>query len=278
MEIHLDHLKHCAKNAKNVKDMILACLRHPCVLSLGVLAPKMAFVDSTAVPWLGPVGIRMPSGMKRTAMSLATLTIADVIVRLTENLLILFRYGRRDASSTRLADFFEFVLDGVFLAWMVHNLGSVTHQISRDYGGRITWWNTPKLISFWVLYSIFVFVAAIESILGIIHYVNVTSISAYIIHEVNGINELALLSGIAILLRPTRNQSEYSLFSDYTRSFGADALAIDRRVDDATRNTTDYVLLLPRRSEGSHQNDNAESLEMTMGIASEPASDSLRQP
>lgn len=260
--------------------MILACLRHPCTLSLGVLAPSIIFADNVVVPWLGPGGIRLPSGTKRTAMCLAALSCAQVVVRLTENLLILFRYGRRDTSSVRLVDFFEFVLDGVFLAWMTLNLYSATRQISRDYGGRLAWWRTHQIVYFWILYSIFVVVSSIQSLAGILHYViSIATLSehfVYTFYKVTGVNDLMLLSGIAILLRPThRGQSYDSPSGDEVYTSMVDSQAVD--------DTTDYALLLPSGSYdnilgGGVSEESSISFEMSAARSAEPApTDSLMQ-
>jgi hypothetical protein len=227
------------------------------------LAPTVALLDSEVVPWLGPGGIRLPSGTKRTAMCLAALSCAQVVVRLTENLLVLFRYGKRDAPSLRLADFFEFVLDGVFLFWMMLNLYTATRQISRDYGGRLAWWRSHKLVYFWALYSIFVVIAAVQSLVGIMHYViNAATLSThymYTFFKINGINDLALLTGIAILLRPTQQGLSNSGF--YGVSDGEHLHVSGSEITD---DTTDYTLLLPNGSEGSiDQQEGSIIFEMT---------------
>ncbi|KAG7347146.1 hypothetical protein IV203_006215 [Nitzschia inconspicua] len=262
----LDHRSGIGAYTKKLSyaNMVLACLRHPCILSLGVLAPNIAFADSVVVPWLGPAGIRLPSGTKRTAMCLAALSCAQVAVRLTENLLILFRYGKRDTPSLRLADFFEFVLDGVFLAWMALNLYTATRQISRDYGGRLAWWRSHKLVYFWVLYSVFVVISAVQSLVGILHYViNTAMLSEHFVYtffKINGINDLLLLSGIAILLRPTRN------YDHFDGDGATDGMQLQEDFGEIVDNTTttDYALLLPNGSdEHSGYNDPTVSFEMT---------------
>merc|ERR1712161_184532 len=77
-------------------NMFLACFRHPCTLSLGVMAPQ-------------------------------------VIVRLTESLTKIFRYGQMAG--------LEYVLDEIFLVWMLYVLYNTTIEISRDeyygHGGGV---------------------------------------------------------------------------------------------------------------------------------------------
>jgi hypothetical protein len=237
-----------------MEDMILACLRHPCTLSLGVLAPYIAFSEGVVVPWLGPGGIRLPSGTKRTAMCLAALSCAQVVIRLTENLLLLFRYGRRDTPSIKLADFFEFVLDGVFLLWMMLNLSTATRQISRDYGGRLAWWYSNKLIYFWVLYSIFVLVSAVQNLVGILHYVISTATLSehyvYTFYKIHSINDLMLLSGIAILLRPImETQSDLGVL-DHDDDGAEPTERLHGYGTEAFDTTTDYTLLIPNGNGG----------------------------
>jgi hypothetical protein len=245
-----------------MEDMILACLRHPCTLSLGVLAPSVAFSNGVVVPWIGPGGIRLPSGTKRTAMCLVALSCAQVVIRLTENLLTVFRYGRRDTTSIRLADFFEFVLDGVFLSWMMVNLFTATRQISRDYGGRFAWWNSHKLIFFWVLYSAFVLVSAIQNLVGILHYVIsiATEHFLYTFYKIHSVNDLMLFSGIAILLRPTKqHESAVVIFDDDGAEAGVQLHGGDI---EAINPTTDYTLLIPNAHNlGNDEPDS--SFEMT---------------
>ncbi|KAL3925735.1 MAG: hypothetical protein SGILL_000214, partial [Bacillariaceae sp.] len=193
------------------------------------------------------------------------LSCAQVVVRLTENLLILFRYGRRDASTVRLADFFEFVLDGVFLAWMVYNLYNVTQQISRDFGGRMVWSWANKLVHFWILYSMFVFISGIQSVVGILHYVvNAVALTEhyqFTFYKINAVSDIALLTGIAILLRPVHQSSPYSLVEDGN----LDGHAMGGSTVEGE--TTDYALLLPdqgsRESESHDDGDDAlASMEM----------------
>jgi hypothetical protein len=267
-----------------MKDMILACLRHPCTLSLGVLAPCVAFSDGVVVPWLGPGGLRLPSGTKRTAMCLAALTCAQVVIRLTGNLLILFRYGRRDSPSIKLADFFEFVLDGIFLFWMMLNLSTVTRQISRDYGGRFAWWNSHKLICFWGLYSIFILVSAIQNVIGILHYIISTAALSehfvYMFYKIHSMNDLMLLSGIAILLRPTKQyQSSLGILDDDDDDDGAEPeLHLHANDIDAIETTTDYTLLITNGNGGNLRNDEpGRSFEM-MTHTRVPVTDTVIQP
>ena len=199
--------------------MFLACLRHPCTLSLGVLAPKVAF-GSDRYYYFPSESAAGGERIKSTAMCLAALTCAQVVLRLTENLMVLFRYGGgRNSETVKLADFFEYALDGVFLFWMMYVLYKTTVEISRDeYHGRSggggafgqnrwqAWWKSPALFFFWILYTIFVTVSTALVLIGMSAFLGASVFSSehflYAGYKAHAINDLLLLTGIAIVLRP----------------------------------------------------------------------------
>ena len=195
--------------------MFLACLRHPCTLSLGVLAPKIAFGSDRYYYFPSNDYAVGGESIKSTAMCLAALSCAQVIVRLTDNLMILFRYR----SVKESVDFFEYVLDAIFLVWMINILYRTTIEISRDgYHGHsagggligqnrwLAWWKSPTLLFFWILYTIFVTVSTVLVLMGMLSFFGVSSFGTehfmYADYKVHAINDLLLLSGIAIVLRP----------------------------------------------------------------------------
>ena len=98
--------------------MIFACLLHPCTLSLGVLAPKVAFGYDRFYYFPSESTARSES-TKSTTICLAALVCAQLVLRLMENLMVLNCYSGR---TVKLADFFEYLLDGVFLAQMAQSL------------------------------------------------------------------------------------------------------------------------------------------------------------
>jgi hypothetical protein len=194
--------------------MFLACLRHPCTLSLGVLAPKVAFGSDRYYYFPSNDFTIGGESIKSTAMCLAALSCAQVVVRLTDNLMILFRYG----SVKESVDFFEYVLDAIFLVWMTNTLYKTTIEISRDgYHGHsgggligqnrwLAWWKSPTLLFFWILYTIFVTVSTVLVLIGMLSFFGISSFGTehflYADYKVHAINDLLLLSGIAIVLRP----------------------------------------------------------------------------
>jgi hypothetical protein len=184
-------------------------------------------------------------------MCLAALSMATVVVLLTENMMVLFRYGgRSDSRSVKLADFFEIVLDGIFLGWMTMVMYQTTVQISREYGGRLAWWKSKLLIQFWILYSVFVSIATIQTLMEFFYYIiaGTSSLSehfVYTFYKVHGMNDLLLLTGISIFLRPRVQQQSDSEFDN----FGAiiDDIGLRRSGGGTTAegaDTINYSLLL----------------------------------
>lgn len=201
--------------------MVLACFRHPCTLCLGVLAPKLSFIYGpnylVANPNLGrgtisdEWGTTMTGGGNRTItmmMRLAGLACVQVLVRLIESLMIQSgRMQRRDSTSIKVADFVVFIMDGVFVVWMVHSLYDATFRtIGEDYGRGHALSKSGDLLYYWILYGIFVTVSVTESLLGALHFVtNILPVSEhfiYMFYMVHGVNDLLLLTGIAVLMRP----------------------------------------------------------------------------
>lgn len=246
-------------------NMFLACLRHPCILSLGVLAPKVAFgsdryyyFPSQSTAALGGESI------KSIAMCLAALACAQIILRMTENLMVIFRYGGgRDSATVKLADFFEFVIDGMFLVWMVHVLWSITMELSRDeYQGRSrgpfgpsrwqAWWKSQSLFFFWVLYTIFVTVSTALILIGVSTFLGASSFNnehfVLSVYKAHAINDLLLVTGIAIVLRPKAIVQSQSPF----HANGNSGDGAERDVD------VDYSLLLAESSSNDEEEDKSD--------------------
>jgi len=198
--------------------MILACLRHPFTLSLGVLAPKLAFGYDRYFYFPSESAAGAES-TKSTAMCLTALVCAQFVLRLTENLMVLFCYGgRRKSETVKLADFFEYVLDGAFLVRIMYSLYKITVEISRDQytsrsGGGASgfnqwqaWWKSPSLLFFWILYTIFVAVSTVLVLIGVSAFLGASVFSnqhfVYTDYKAHTVNDLLLLTGIAIVLRP----------------------------------------------------------------------------
>ena len=192
--------------------MIVACLRHPCTLSLGVVAPKVSFGHDRFHYFPSESTARAES-TKSTTVCLVALVGAQLVLRLMENLMVLFCYGgRRKSEIVKLADFFEYVLDGVFLVQMVQSLYKITLEISRDRGGTLgvnrwqAWWKSRILLIFWILYTIFVAVSTVLVLIGVSAFFNASVFGnqhfVYTNYKVHAVNDLLLLTGIAIVLRP----------------------------------------------------------------------------
>jgi len=188
-------------------NMFLACFRHPCTLSLGVMAPKVFFSSDRNYYFSSADG---GESIKSTTIFLVVLSCAQVIVRLTESLTKIFMYGQMAG--------LEYVLDEIFLVWMIYVLYNTTIEISRDEyyghgvgvgGGGIIrqnrwqlWWKSPGLIFFWISYTIFVTVSTILVLIGMSSFFGGTENYIYADSKVHATNDLLLLTGIAIVLRP----------------------------------------------------------------------------
>ena len=127
--------------------------------------------------------------------------------------MVLFCFGgHRKSESVKLADFFEHLLDGVFLALMAQSLYKITAEISHDRGGTFgvdrwqVWWKSRRLLYFLVLYAIFLAVSTILVLIGVSAFFSASVLgdehSVYTNYKVHAMNDLLLLTGIAILLRP----------------------------------------------------------------------------
>ena len=188
--------------------MIFACLLHPCTLSLGVLAPKVAFGYDRFYYFPSESTARSES-TKSTNICLAALVCAQLVLRLMENLMVLNCYSGR---TVKLADFFEYLLDGVFLAQMAQSLYKIIIGMSRDSGVALgfdrwqVWWKSRRLSFFLVLYTIFVAVSTVLVLIGVCAFFGASVLgnehSVYSNYKVHSMNDLLLLTGIAILLRP----------------------------------------------------------------------------
>ena len=255
----IDHRSIIGSNVRKLSymNLILACLRHPCTLSLGVLAPKIAFHETDestnltySINSQGRIRITERGNIQSTAMCLAALSIATVVVLLAENMMVLFRYGgRSDSRSVKLADFFEIVLDGIFLGWMTMVMYQTTIQISREYGGRLAWWKSKQLIQFWILYSIFVSIATIQTLIEFLYYVIVGTSSLsehfiYTFYKVHGMNDLLLLTGISIFLRPRIQQRSQGGFDNDGVIIDDDGLRRSGGITAEGADTINYSLLL----------------------------------
>lgn len=232
--------------------MVLACFRHPSTLSLGVLAPKFSFGDgNNAIGSNGVVGDDMGAGgIGKTAMRLAALSSVEVLVRLLESLLT--------STSIKEGHFFGFVIDGIFLAWMLRTLYQATiRTIGQDYGRGYAWSKSRDLKHYWILYSIFVSFSLIESLVGTLQFVTnifpVNEHSQYSIFKLHGLNDLFLLTGIAFFLRPKpleRTAFAIGLEDEFTAGLEADG---------------DYALLLEEDDGGQGSVSDEEGL-MTSGF------------
>lgn len=201
------------------KDMFLACFRHPCTLSLGIMAPKVFFGSDRYYYFSSIDSAAGGESIKSTAIFLVALSCAQIVVRLTDSLTKIFRYGDvRNSETVKLAGL-EYVLDEIFLVWMLYVLYNTTLEISRDeYYGRSgdrgglirqnrwqLWWKSPGLIFFWILYTIFVSVSTVLVLIGMSSFFGVSSRTENYIYadsKVHATNDLLLLTGIAVVLRP----------------------------------------------------------------------------
>jgi hypothetical protein len=192
--------------------MIIACLRHPCTLSLGVLAPKVTFGYDRYYYFPSESAARA-EGTKSTTVCLVALVFAQLVLRLMENLMVLFCYGgRRKSETVKLVDFFEYVMDGVFLVQMVQSLYKITLEISRDRGGTFgfnrwqAWWKSRSLLFYWILYTIFVAVSTVLVLIGVSAFFDASVFGnqhfVYTNYKVHAVNDMLLLTGIAVVLRP----------------------------------------------------------------------------
>jgi len=255
--------------------MFLACLRHPCTLSLGVLAPKIAF-GSDRYYYFPSRSSAGGESIKRTAMCLAALAGTQIVLRMTENLMVMFRYGgARDSETVKLEDFFEFVIDGIFLVWMVCVLYSITMELSRDeYQSRGSfsssnsysysrlgplsrapwqaWWKSQSLFFVWILYTIFVTVSTSLILIGVSTFLGASFFASehfvYALLKVHAVNDLLLVTGIAVVLRPkaiAQPQSPFDTGGNGGRGAGGNVgVGVDVDVD--------YSLLL---AEGSSEEE-----------------------
>lgn len=247
-------------------NMFLACLRHPCTLSLGVLAPKVAF-GSDRYYYFPSQSTTGGESIKCTAMCLAALACAQIVLRMTENLMVIFRYGGgRDSETVKLADFFDFVFEAIFLVWMIKVLYKITMEISRDeYHGRRgasgqnrwqAWWKSQSLFFFWILYTVFVTVSTALVLIGMSAFLGAPAFNSehfmYADYKAHAVNDLLLVTGIAIVLKPKLIGQSQSPFS--TDSNGGDE--VERGVD------VDYSLLLSENhDEEENQSGDGETYE-----------------
>ena len=240
-------------------DMVLACFRHPCTLCLGVLAPKVSFGDGNNViqrRW-GITDERGARGIRISTMRLAAVASAEVLLRLTENLMMLFQYDRRDPASVRIVDVFEYTMDGIFLAWMIYSLYEATiRTIGLDYGRGYAWSKSSLLKHYWILYAIFVCISLIEGLVGTLHFVThifpISEHLKYTFYKVHGLNDLLLLTGIAFFVRPKIEDTTSSTLQENELTAG---LASD----------DDYTLLLDDGT-GGQDPDSGEDGLLTSGL------------
>lgn len=192
--------------------MIFACLRHPCTLSLGVLAPKVAFGYDRYYYFPSESAARSESTKNRT-ICLAALVCAQLVLRLMESVMTLFCFGgSRNSEIVKLADLFEYLLDGVFLSQMAQAMHKIIAEVSQDRGGVFAfdrwqvWWKSRRLLHFLMLYMFFVTVSTVLILLGISSFFGASFMrdehSVYTVYKAHAINDLMLLAGVATLLRP----------------------------------------------------------------------------
>jgi len=183
------------------------------------MAPKVFFGSDRYYYFSSIDSAAGGESIKSTAIFLVALSCAQIVVRLTDSLTKIFRYGDvRNSETVKLAGL-EYVLDEIFLVWMLYVLYNTTLEISRDeYYGRSgdrgglirqnrwqLWWKSPGLIFFWILYTIFVSVSTVLVLIGMSSFFGVSSRTENYIYadsKVHATNDLLLLTGIAVVLRP----------------------------------------------------------------------------
>ncbi len=206
---------------RSSSDMIFSCLLHPCTLSLGVLAPKAAFGYDRYYYFPSESTARSES-TKSTTICLAALVCAQLVLRLMENLMVLFCFGgSRKSETVKLADFFEYLLDGIFLAQMVQSLYRIIMDMSHERGLTLgfnrwqVWWKSRRLRFFLVLYGIFVAISTVLVLIGASAFFGASVLSnehsVYTNYKVHSMIDLFLLTGIAILLRPRPSETAQRL-------------------------------------------------------------------
>jgi hypothetical protein len=206
-------------------------------------------------------------------LPLAVLSLATVIVLLTENMMVLLG-GKNDSSMIKTADFLEVILDSIFLGWMTtvmyrmaRNVIVSSHHFIEYTGGnssrlpavmRWCWrslehYHHRSIIQFGILYTVFVTTAAIQTFVQFIYYVMGTKTLSehfiYTFYKVHGANDLILLTGISIFLRPGRlppQQASSPIDNDGTMVLGDSGVFYFGNGGTTIEgtSTTDYSLLL----------------------------------
>lgn len=262
--------------------MIFACLRHPCTLSLGVLAPRVAFGYDRYYYFPSESAARSESTTKNTTICLVSLVGAQLMLRLMENVMVLFCYGgSRNSEIVKLADLFEYLLDGVFLSQMAQAMYKIIVEISQDRGGIFAfdrwdaWWKSRRLLHFLALYMLFVTISIVLVLIGVSAFFGASILhdehSVYSVCKVHALNDLVLLTGVAILLRPKPAKASQRL----------EGTGLDRVVDPEV----DYHLLRTGSNEEeseSHEVDNHDTeeqieiaFEMTTASTAPRSNDSI---
>ncbi len=256
-------------------DMVFACLRHPCTLSLGVLALRFAFGFDRYYYFPSESTIRSES-TKNTTICLVALVSAQLVLRLMESVMVSFCYGGiRNSEIVKLADLFEYLLDGVFLSQMAQAMYKIIVEISQDRGGVFAfdrwdaWWKSRRLLHFLVLYMIFVGISIVLVLIGVSAFFGASILhdehSVYTVYKVHALNDLVLLSGIAVLLRPKPVRA----------SQGLESTGLDRVEDPEV----DYHLLRSGSNEDeseSHEADNHDAEEVEIAFEMTTASTTPR--
>lgn len=264
----MDHKTSIGSKVRKLSyaNMFFACLRHPCTLSLGVLAPKVAF-GSDRYYYFPSQSTAGGETFKSTAMCLAAIACTQTLLKLTGNLMVLFRYSVMDSQTVKLADSFQYVLDGILLVWMIKVLYEITVEISRDeYRGRSrwqAWWKSQSLLFFWVLYTLFVTVSAVLIVFGMAAFLGAKSFQdehfVYASYKAHVSIDLLLVTGIAFVLRP--------------KPLGQSPNVLVAGGEDGDSDI-DYALLL---AESQEEEDRDEEEEVTFEMSA-PASHSVSTP